>query len=100
MTTGPRSLRLGEVGAEAEHLAAQLSEATGRRITLSDYVREALVERNRWARRILAAEEIPGGDVIVSGADVNVGGRTLGPGVYRVRGTTELITVGEVDAPD
>lgn len=95
MTRDTWSFRLGPLGTEAEALAHQLAEVTDTKHTTTDYVRDAVTRHNRWARQVLAATEIPGGDIIVSGAEVIVAGQQLGPGVYRIKGTTNLITVGD-----
>ncbi|MER7166753.1 hypothetical protein ABT336_11915 [Micromonospora sp. NPDC000207] len=95
MTRDTWSFRLGTLGTEAEHLAAQLAAVTGKKVTTTDYVREAVTRHNTWARRVVSATEIPGGDIIITGDEVIVGERTLGPGVYRIAGTTDLIHVGD-----
>lgn len=97
MTRDTWSFRLGPLGTEAETLAAQLATILGTKHTTTDYVREALTRHNAWARQVLAATEIPGGDIIVTGTEVIVAGRQLGPGVYRIKGTTDLIHIGDDD---
>jgi hypothetical protein len=90
-----RSFRLGNLGTEAEHLATQLAAITGKPMTTTDYVREAITRHNAWARRVLTATEIPGGDIIITADETIVGDHTLGPGLYRIAGTTDLIQVGD-----
>lgn len=95
MTRDTWSFRLGPLGTEAETLATQLATTLNTKHTTTDYVRDALTRHNTWARQVLAATEIPGGDIIVSGTEVIVAGRQLGPGVYRIKGSTDLIHIGD-----
>lgn len=100
MTRDTWSFRLGPLGTEAETLATQLAATLDTKHTTTDYVRDAITRHNTWARQVLAATEIPGGDIIVTADEVIVGDRQLTPGVYRVRGTTDLIRVGDTAGCD
>lgn len=99
MTRDTWSFRLGELGTEAEQLVTQLAATTGQRINLSDYIRDAIRHHNKWANRVLAATEIPAGDILITAAETIVAGRHLTPGTYRIAGTTDLIQIGDT-APD
>lgn len=95
-TRRPRSLRLDAEGTEAERIAARMTEITGRRVTLTDYVREALRDANARLGEIVDAPEITTGGSIIDTPDGLVlgSGQTLtGSGVWRIAGTMEVIRI-------